>query len=259
MMQRGGDSWYLPHRGLRPRPDHPAGRERVIEANGGRVRARPAPARRHRLLLLPAPGAVGARQGGRPRQRAGDRATAIKQAAEFGLTRRHKLVAFLMFVNDVHAVGPAGRAGPAAHRRLLLGHERGDARLQPPLPGADGPPTKHQPGRGLFGDPRLSPRRRRRGHGRRAAGGAGDEARADRRPLFGETVVRAGRPRGARHAPVRGEAAGGVAPGRGTTTSWCRPSRARRPSGRWPKAGARWFVEELGRGARAAADLLRFG
>ena len=37
----------------------------------------------------------------------------VKQAHEFGLTKRGmKLAALLVFITDVHAIGPADRAGP---------------------------------------------------------------------------------------------------------------------------------------------------
>ena len=53
-----------------------------------------------------------------------DAINAIKGAAEFGLTKNQKLAALLLWINDVHSLGLRDGARPAAHQRLVLGHER---------------------------------------------------------------------------------------------------------------------------------------
>ncbi len=54
----------------------------------------------------------------------GDTTNALKQAAEFGLIAGgQKMIALLMEITDVHALGAQGDAGPDRHRCLLLGHE----------------------------------------------------------------------------------------------------------------------------------------
>ena len=64
-----------------------------------------------------------------------DTVNSIKQAAEFGLTQQMKIAALLMFINDVHGLGPGGGAGADPDRELLLGHERPHPRLHQALPG----------------------------------------------------------------------------------------------------------------------------
>jgi branched-chain amino acid transport system substrate-binding protein len=106
MMQRGGDTWYF------LTVDYALGQSiqrdatEFIEANGGRVLG----AARHPLgatdfssFLLQAKSSRAKVVG--LANASPDTGNAIKQAAEFGLTRDQRLVAFLMFVNDVHAVG----------------------------------------------------------------------------------------------------------------------------------------------------------
>ncbi len=106
MMERGGQSWFFltVDYALGHAIQRDAGE--FIEANGGRVMG----AARHPLgatdfssLLLQAQASranvIGLANA------SPDSGNAIKQAAEFGLTRNQRLVAFLMFVNDVHAIG----------------------------------------------------------------------------------------------------------------------------------------------------------
>ena len=62
-----------------------------------------------------------------------DTINCIKQAAEFGVTRRRgiKLASLLMFIPDVHCARPRHRAGADADRDLLLGPQRPDPRAYP--------------------------------------------------------------------------------------------------------------------------------
>ena len=52
-----------------------------------------------------------------------DTVNSIKQAREFGVNQTMKLAALLMFVTDVHALGPGRVAGAEPDRELLLGPE----------------------------------------------------------------------------------------------------------------------------------------
>ena len=61
----------------------------------------------------------------------GDTINSIKAANEFGITKTMKLAGLLMFINDVHSLGLKADAGHVPHRRLVLGPERRDARLEP--------------------------------------------------------------------------------------------------------------------------------
>jgi branched-chain amino acid transport system substrate-binding protein len=106
MLERGGDTWYF------LTVDYALGQSiqrdasEFIEAHGGRVLG----ASRHPLGTTDFSSMLLAAQASRARviglaNASPDSGNAIKQAAEFGLTRNQRLVAFLMFVNDVHAVG----------------------------------------------------------------------------------------------------------------------------------------------------------
>lgn len=106
MLQRGGDSWYF------LTVDYALGQSiqrdatEFIQANGGRVLG----ASRHPLGATDFSSFLLAAQSSRARviglaNATPDAGNAIKQAAEFGITRNQRLVAFLMFVNDVHAIG----------------------------------------------------------------------------------------------------------------------------------------------------------
>ena len=86
----------------------------------------------------------------------GDTTNALKQAAEFGLTKGgQKMIALLQEITDTHALGAQGDPGPDRHRRLLLGHERRDPRLLEALQREGRPHADHDPGRPLFGDHAL--------------------------------------------------------------------------------------------------------
>ncbi len=58
-----------------------------------------------------------------------DTSNSIKQAQEFGLTKKMKMAALAIFITDVHAIGPQSRAGPAVDDGLLLGPHAGKSRL----------------------------------------------------------------------------------------------------------------------------------
>jgi ABC-type branched-subunit amino acid transport system substrate-binding protein len=66
----------------------------------------------------------------------GDTTNAIKQAAEFGITKGGQNLAGLLVFIPTCTPGPARGAGPDLHRDLLLGPERPDPRLVQALRGA---------------------------------------------------------------------------------------------------------------------------
>jgi hypothetical protein len=123
----------LPDRRLRLRPG--AGARHLgggVKANGGKVLGSRAPsaepASDFSSFLLQAQASkakiIGLANAG------GDTINAIKQAAEFGITKGgQNLAGLLMFITDVHALGLQTGAGPDLHRDLLLGPERPDPRL----------------------------------------------------------------------------------------------------------------------------------
>ncbi|CAA9233701.1 MAG: ABC transporter, substrate-binding protein (cluster 4, leucine/isoleucine/valine/benzoate), partial [uncultured Acetobacteraceae bacterium] len=220
--RRGGDAarrrqLVLPHRGLRARPrDRPRRQQLHRGAGRPRARRRPPPAGDQRSVFPAAPGALLAREdrGARQRRRGHDQ----RREAGGRVRRRPALRAVAGGDARLHQRrprhGPPRGAGRAADRGVLLGHERGDARLEPPLRRAHGrqPRAEHQSSGRLLRDPGLPARRRRGGHGRRAARGARDEARAVPRPAVRRHDGQARRARGPRHAPVRGQEAGGEPP-----------------------------------------------
>ena len=131
MVKAGGDSWFF------ITADYAFGHalERdtaaVVEANGGKVLGSvnvPLNNADFSSFLLQAQASkakiIGLANAG------GDTINSIKQAAEFGIVAGgQKLAGLLVFVTDVHSLGLQDRAGPAAHRGVLLGPERRDPRL----------------------------------------------------------------------------------------------------------------------------------
>jgi branched-chain amino acid transport system substrate-binding protein len=107
MMGRGGDSWYFLTVNFALGQGIEAEATKYIESHGGRVLG----SSKHPLntsdfasLLLQAQGSkakvIGLANAG------GDTVNAVKQAAEFGIQQSgQSLVAFLVFVNDVHGMG----------------------------------------------------------------------------------------------------------------------------------------------------------
>jgi branched-chain amino acid transport system substrate-binding protein len=106
MMARGGSSWYF------LTVDYALGQSiqrdasEFIEANGGRVLG----AARHPLGTTDFSSFLARAQASRAQviglaNASPDTGNALKQAAEFRITRNQSVVAFLMFVNDVHAIG----------------------------------------------------------------------------------------------------------------------------------------------------------
>ncbi|WP_424140287.1 ABC transporter substrate-binding protein [Roseomonas chloroacetimidivorans] len=106
MMSRGGKNWYfltvdyaLGHAIQRDASE-------FIEANGGRVLG----ASRHPLGISDFSSFLQRARASRPdvigiANASPEAGNALKQAAEFGVNRSVQMVAFLMFVNDVHAIG----------------------------------------------------------------------------------------------------------------------------------------------------------
>jgi branched-chain amino acid transport system substrate-binding protein len=107
MMGRGGDSWYFLTVNFALGQGIEAEASKYIESHGGKVLG----SSKHPLntsdfasLLLQAQGSkakvIGLANAG------GDTVNAVKQAAEFGIQQSgQSLVAFLVFVNDVHGMG----------------------------------------------------------------------------------------------------------------------------------------------------------
>jgi branched-chain amino acid transport system substrate-binding protein len=106
MMARGGNTWFF------LTVDYALGQaiqrdaSEFIEANGGRVLG----AVRHPLGTVDYGSFLQQAQRSRAQviglaNASPDTGNVIKQAAEFRITRNQRLVAFLMFVNDVHAIG----------------------------------------------------------------------------------------------------------------------------------------------------------
>ena len=102
----GGDSWYFLTVDFALGQAIQRDATAFIESHGGKVigaSRHPLGATDYSSFLLSAQ-ASGAKVVGLANV-SPDTGTAIKQAAEFGLTRSQRLVAFLMFINDVNAVG----------------------------------------------------------------------------------------------------------------------------------------------------------
>ena len=164
-----------------------------------------------------------------------DAINAIKQAGEFGLTAKMRVAALSGDLGRA-CDRPAGGAGAAAHRGLLLGPERPDARLEQALWRADGRAHAHRGSRGrLFGEPRLPARGARRRHPGGRAGGAAHAQRPDRGPAVRHRADPRRRARGACDVSVPGEAAGGhsravglLRPGAHDRRRRCLPSDRRR-------------------------------
>ena len=176
-----------------------------------------------------------------------DTINAVKQAAEFGLTRRGtKLAVLLMFINDVHGLGLQAAQGLVCTETFYW--DLNDRTRAFTAQGEAAAGRQHAGDvacRLLCRDAALPEGRGGYGRGRRPRRmGAAAVARMKAMPTdddcFGAGSIRAdGRKIHPSYlfevkAPEREQ-------GRpGTTTSCCRPRRPRRPSGRWPRAPARW-------------------
>jgi branched-chain amino acid transport system substrate-binding protein len=215
MMARGGKDWFFVTVNFALGQGIEAEATNYIEKHGGKVLG----SAKHPLntsdfasLLLQAQNSkakvIGLANAG------GDTVNAVKQAAEFGLQQSGQtMVAFLLFVNDVHGMGLKVGQGlqileafywdmdddTRAFAKALCGaagHERQDA--------------ERQPGRRLCLHARLSQRgrrhRQRRGQGRRAA----DEEIQRQGQAVRRRHHPPGRPRHSPDVPVRGEEAGGI-------------------------------------------------
>jgi hypothetical protein len=215
MMARGGKEWFFVTVNFALGQGIEAEATNYIEKHGGKVLG----SAKHPLntsdfasLLLQAQNSkakvIGLANAG------GDTVNAVKQAAEFGLQQSGQtMVAFLLFVNDVHGMGLKVGQGLQIPRSVLLGHGRRHPRLRQTLCGAAGherQDAERQPGRRLCLHARLPQcgcgHRQRRCQGRRTADekiqGQGQAVRRRHHPP--------GRPRHSPDVPVRGEEAGGV-------------------------------------------------
>ena len=135
IVKTGGDSWFF------LTADYAFGHalerdtEAVVLKNGGKVLGKvraPLNTQDFSSFLLQAQASkakiIGLANAG------GDTTNSIKQAAEFGIVKGgQNLAGLLVFLTDIHALGPADRAGPDLHRDVLLGHERPDARVRQAL------------------------------------------------------------------------------------------------------------------------------
>jgi ABC-type branched-subunit amino acid transport system substrate-binding protein len=207
MMARGGKDWYFVTVNYALGQGIEAEATNYIEKHGGKVLG----SSKHPLgtsdfasFLLQAQNSkakvIGLANAG------GDTINAVKQAAEFGIQQGGQtMVAFLLFVNDVHGAATAGS--------LLLGHGRRYPRLCKTLCGTsrhERQDAERQPGRRLCLHAGL-PQRRSGNRQRRCQGrGAADEEVQGQ----GQTVRRRhhppGRPRHPSDVSVRGQEAGRV-------------------------------------------------
>ena len=247
VMRQGGRSWYFLTVDYEGGYALERGSEAVVKAEGGQVLGRA----RHPLNTADFSSFLLQAQSSRAQvvalANAGtDTINAIKQAGEFGLTRGgQRLVGMFVNITDVKALGLAAAQGVVATEAWYW--DRDDEsrafarRFAERHRGAM--PSQYQAG--IYSAVR---------HYLKAIEAAGtDEAMAvaaKMRALPVERHVRHRRPgpRGwpARARPVsgRGEEAGGIARAPGTSTGSWPPSRRSRPSGRWPRAAARWCSHE---------------
>ena len=142
----------------------------------------------------------------------GDTINAIKQAAEFGLTRSggQKLSPLLAFVTDIDSVGLETAQGLSACRSLLLGPQRRHPRVLKTLHRARQASADRSAGRRLFLRRPLPESGESRGHHGCGGGNEGHEGDAGQRHVRQERQDPRGRPHGARHVPVRSQEAVGV-------------------------------------------------
>ncbi len=132
IVKTGGDTWFF------LTADYAFGHalERdtaaVVEKSGGKVLGKvrhPFPGQDFSSFLLQAQQSkakiIGLANAG------SDTTNSIKQAAEFGIVQGgQNLAGLLVFITDVHALGPEDGPGPGADRGLVLGPERRQPRLR---------------------------------------------------------------------------------------------------------------------------------
>ena len=94
-----------------------------------------------------------------------DFSNSLKAANEFGITKTMKPAALLAFITDIHSLGLQTAQGLYLTTGLVLGPERGDARLRQALFRQDEQRADHGSGRRLLGHADLS----EGGQGRRHA------------------------------------------------------------------------------------------
>ncbi len=161
MMQRGGTDWYFLTVNYALGQGIEAEATNYIQKHGGKVLG----SSRHPLgtsdfasLLLQAQGSkakvVGLANAG------ADTINAVKQAGEFGLKDAgQSLVAFLLFINDVHGMGLKAAQGLLLTESFYWDMDDDYPRLRQALRHAarhGRQDAERQPGRRLCGDPRLS-------------------------------------------------------------------------------------------------------
>ena len=177
IVKTGGDSWFF------LTADYAFGHalerdtEAVVLKNGGKVLGKvrhPLNTQDFSSFLLQAQASkakiIGLANAG------GDTTNSIKQAAEFGIVKGgQNLAGLLVFITDVHALGPADGAGPDLHRDVLLGPRTTQTRAFAKRFAAreQGHPPDDDPRRRLLGGAPLpeggrGAEERRRHQGRRA-------------------------------------------------------------------------------------------
>ena len=169
----------------------------------------------------------------------GDTINSIKAANEFGVTKSMKLAGLLMFINDVHSLGLKATSGMYLTDSWYW-NQNAETRAW---------------SRKFFDKMKRMPSSLQAGDYSAAlqylnavkATGSDDADKVlaqlqqdeDQRHLRQGRLHPRRRPHGARHVPDAGEDARRSPRSPGTTTTWCRPSRAKRPGPPSPRASAR--------------------
>ena len=212
IVKNGGDTWFF------ITADYVFGHSierdtsKVVEAAGGKVLG----SARHPLnssdfssLLLQAQASkakiIGLANAG------GDAINVIKQGGEFGIVAGgQNFAAIVMFISDVHSLGPESRAGADRHRSLLLGFERRHPRLRQALLRAHEADADDEPGVNLQRDAALSEGGSGHRHARYQDRHGQDARNPGARCLHPERHAARRRPHGPQHVSVPGEEAGRV-------------------------------------------------
>jgi ABC-type branched-subunit amino acid transport system substrate-binding protein len=233
VVRNGGNTWYF------LTADYVFGKSleedtaNVVKAAGGKVLGaarHPSPGTTDFSSYLLQAQASGAKIIGLANAGA-DTINSIKQAKEFGITKKQNLAGLLVFISDVNSLGLENAKGMYLTRRRLA--QVVEALLRPDEEdahhGAGGRVLRRDPL--PEGRPGRRDRRRRRRHGE-------DARDARERLLREERPHRAGRPPPPRDVPRAGEVPGGVEVPVGLL-----PAREGHPGGRGLPAGLRQVPE----------------
>ena len=140
----------------------------------------------------------------------GDTTNSIKQAAEFGIVKGgQNLAGLLVFLTDIHALGPADGAGPDLHRRRSTGtmNDQTRAFAKRFADAGQGHPSDDGARRRLLGGAALPEGGRGAEERRRHEGHREDEGDADRRSAVRQGHDPRRRPQDPSGVPRRGEEA----------------------------------------------------